>query len=137
MANFLSFDVDSSTWNSLQKPFRVKHLSTYQDFETKVLRSDFWVRTHNLPFCKHIIKVKMTFISRNKIGLIFLSFVAIAMHRCFTAEDVFTSLSEMESLLEAEGILISHLNEYISASENKLDKVKRFFLPKHFILLCC
>lgn len=64
----------------------------------------------------------------NRFGFIFLLFIAIATHRIVTAEDVYTSLSDMENLIDVEAMLIDDLKAYVAADEKKLDNVKRFFV---------
>lgn len=51
-------------------------------------------------------------------------FFAIAMHQ-FCTSDVFTAMTDMEELLEAEAVLINNLEAYITAHEAKLNYLKR------------
>lgn len=43
----------------------------------------------------------------------------------FTRSEVFSALVEMEELIETESYLISNLETYISAQQQKLDSLKK------------
>lgn len=57
---------------------------------------------------------------RNQIA--FVTFVTIVT--CCTAE-LFTALSDMEDLVETEGVLINNLEAYVEAQEKKLSFLRR------------
>lgn len=60
----------------------------------------------------------------NKRCQIVLGILAVfAIHVC-TAE-IFTALAEMEELLETEAVLISNLESYVDAQEEKLNYLRR------------
>lgn len=68
---------------------------------------------------------KMMLVTSNRrIRFSVLIFIGIAMCQFCTA-DVFTSMSEMEELMDSHAVLINNLEAYVAAHENKLINLKR------------
>lgn len=61
-------------------------------------------------------------ITRMQIMIFVLIFIA---SRQFCSAEVFTSISEMEELLESHGVIINNLEAYVAAHESNLDYIKR------------
>lgn len=59
-----------------------------------------------------------------RVQLVFLLFIALSIHG-FGKADVFTSMSEIEELLQTEEVLINNLEDYVAEQEHRLEYLKR------------